>query len=104
MMRLSATIGSTLAFFLAVAVPGAWAEDIGWTYSWSGTTSVANAGGGGVKFNLGAGEFSNGQNGVTAATLEAFGAAGLIGGKYSLTMHLVDKTSKEFTDLTFTGV
>jgi hypothetical protein len=104
MTRQSALFGAALVIWLICGFSTARAEDIGWSYSWSGTASVPNDGGGGVKFTFGAGEFKNNQNGVTAAVLEAFGPAGNINSGYSLSMHLVDKKSSAFADIAFSGV
>ena len=90
---------------LGFAVSSVRAEDVNWSYSWSGTTPVSIANGGGINFNLMAGTFTNSKISVPAVTLEAFGVAGNItDGKYSLTMHLVDNTSHQFADLVFAGV
>ena len=66
---------------------------------------VANDSGGGVKLFMTSGQGVNGQNDVNAALLESFGNTGVIkNGSYTLTMHLVDKASKDSADLTFSGV
>jgi hypothetical protein len=102
---MSVLFASALACSLVFAGSRARAEDVTWSYSWSGTAEVLNDKGGGVKFHLGSGTLTNNQNGVTAALLEAFGPSGnIVNGKYSLSVHLVDTATSKFTDLSFGGV
>jgi hypothetical protein len=94
-----------LVCWLAVAASSARADDIPWSYSWSGPATVGNDAGGGVKFIPVSDSGVNGMNGKLAFQLESFGPAGNIkDGTYSLTMHLVDTVSNQSADLPFAGV
>lgn len=105
MIRMSVLFASALACWFVCPGSHARAEDVTWSYSWTGTSEVLNSNGGGVKLLLGSGTYNNNQNGVTAALLQAFGPAGnIVNGQYTLSVHIQDNATKDFTDLTFHGV
>ena len=76
MRRLRAFLGIVLTCCLTFAPSTAWAEDINWSYSWSGTASVPNASGGGVILHMVSGIFANDKNDAPAVFLESFGPTG----------------------------
>ncbi len=94
-----------LVCWLACAAASARADNISWNYGWSGTTEVLNNTGGGVQFIPSFGSGTNGEDGVPAVMLKAFGPTGVVtNGAYSLTMHLTDQASGTTADLSFSGV
>jgi hypothetical protein len=105
MRHFQALLGCALACWLAFGAAGVRADDINWSYTWSGPAGVGNSVGGGVAFIPVAGTGANTVDGKPAFMLEAFGPAGPItNGVYHLTMHLKDTASGQTADLPFNGV
>jgi hypothetical protein len=66
---------------------------------------VLNNNGGGVTFSPASGTWKNSALGLPAVALQSFGPLGTItNGAYTLNLHLVEKSSGDFADFTFTGV
>ena len=87
-----------------LATPSVQAEDILWTYDWTGTKEVFNNNGGGVKFLFVANAEKNGVQGLPSVYLQSVGPSGTIhNGQYSVTLHIHDLASQQWANLTFSG-
>src|SRR5262245_10528393 len=108
MRQTCALLCLALAAWVGFAPP-AWAGDVTWNYSFSGTSTIPNADGGSLSLILGKGSGSTTglktyQSSLLVAGVKAAGADGqFLDTPYDLAMHLVDGKSGQSTDLEFSG-